>query len=396
LKRLVIALAALAICVTTRSPVGSAQVSGVPVEISALVPSTGGGAFLAKSYIEAFRAAEIAVNATGGIQGRPLKIVTADSQTSGQVGLQLVNGLIANHAQLFVDGGPSTVCNASAPVVLKTGPVDYCLSPLLTPPAGSFVFSSSAAAADLTRVGVRYFRERGWKRIAVLASTDSSGQALEGSLNAALALPENRDMQLVAREHFSAPDLSVTAQLSRITAANPQALFTFATGTPIGTVFHGLHDAAIDLPIQIPSSNMLYSLLDAYKGFIPRQLYFSTLLALTPADTPKGPIRDSQEAMVRAFDAIHVRPDAAHNLVWDPVMILVAALRHAGPNATAEQIRDYILQLHSWVGVDGVYDFSAGDQRGIGENAVDMALYDIKKGDFVRVSRARGYVSPSR
>ena len=53
------------------------QPSASPVIINAVVPLTGGGAFLGKSFLDVFRAAEMLANDTGGIRGRPLKIVAA-------------------------------------------------------------------------------------------------------------------------------------------------------------------------------------------------------------------------------------------------------------------------------------------------------------------------------
>jgi hypothetical protein len=38
-------------------------------------------------------------------------------------------------------------------------------------------------------------------------------------------------------------------------------------------------------------------------------------------------------------------------------MIAVHALRHLGPAATPQQYRDYVNSLHSWAGINGVYDF---------------------------------------
>jgi branched-chain amino acid transport system substrate-binding protein len=377
------------------APVRAAAVAGDPVEIDALIPSTGPGAFLAKSYLDTFRAIEIVVNHSGGIAGRPLRIVTSDSQTSGATGLQIVNGLIAKHAALFVDGGPSTVCNASVPLVAKTGPVDYCLSPLIKPEAGSYVFSASASGTDFVRVGVRYFRERGWKRIAIVAANDASGQAYELATNAALALAENAGVQIVAREHFNGSDLNIGAQISRVAAATPQAILIYATGPAVATVLHGMHDAGLDLPVQISSSNMIYAQLANYAGFAPKDVFFPTTLALTPADTPKGPIHDAQTAYVAAFSAIGVRPDFANNLAWDPTMILVDALRKSGPFADGETIRGDILNLHGWVGVNGVYDFGGGDQRGIGENAIEIARWISASNSFVRASGPRGYLLSS-
>ena len=181
-----------------------------------------------------------------------------------------------------------------------------------------------------------------------------------------------------------------------IEAAKPEAIFALATGTPVATVLRALNDAGSTVPVQIPGSNMSYSELHSFAAFLPKQLVFSTASALTPNDTLPGPVRDAQRAYVSAVKRIGVRPDGATDLAWDPIMIFVSALRKLGPEATADQIHNYIEHLHGWVGINGVYDFSSGDQRGIGENGLEMAQWDAQKDDFVHVSRARGFLLTGR
>ena len=49
------------------------------------------------------------------------------------------------------------------------------------------------------------------------------------------------------------------------------------------------------------------------------------------------------------------------------------------------------LHLHGYIGVDGVYDFSNVDQRGIADTSGAMARWDAAKGTWVRISRPGGY-----
>jgi branched-chain amino acid transport system substrate-binding protein len=392
IRRFVVPTCALLIASLCASSALAAPPAGRPYELNAVVPLTGGGAFLGRSYQDTFRALENVVNAAGGINGRPLKIVSLDSQTSAQVGVQLVNDLIAKHANVIIDGDPAAVCNAQAPIVNKNGPVLYCLSPLIYPAAGSYVFSSSASGTVLATVGLRYFRLRKWKRVAMISSTDSTGADFDNQTLAALALPENKDMQLVAREHFNPADLTVSAQLARIKAADPQAIFVWTTGTPVATVFRALQESGMNVPVATSQANLVYEQLDSYAGFLPKQLYFPTVLALTPGASQHGPLHDAQTRYAAAFKALGVKPDLAHNLPWDPSMIIIDALRHVGADAAPDRIRDYILHLHGWVGVDGVYDFGSGDQRGIGESAAAVARWDFARGTWVQASSPRGYL----
>ena len=384
------ALLALAVALVLSQTNGSGAQTATPVEINAVIPLTGGGAFLAKAYLQAFTALETVVNREGGIQGHPIKFVTADSQTNPQVSLQLVNGLIAKHVNVFIDGAPAGVCSASIPIVVNTGPVDYCLSPGVHPPAKSYVFSSNVSTDDLGKTLFHYFRDRGWTRIAAITSTDTTGQDFARIIDATLALPENRGLQLLVHEHFAPTDITVAAQMARIKSANPQVLITWSTGTPFGTLLHGIIDAGLDLPVVSTSGNELRGQMTAYAGITPKELLFPGPLAITPPAGERGPVRTMQDTYFRAFHAIGVSPDLAHALVWDPALIIVDALRKLGPTASPQQIRDYILSLHNWAGVNGIYDFTTGDQRGLGPNAVAVQRWDAAKNDWIQVSRPGG------
>jgi branched-chain amino acid transport system substrate-binding protein len=369
---------------------GSAQAAREPYEINALVPLTGGGAFLGSAYKEAFAAIESVVNRSGGIQGRPLKFVLSDTQTNPQVALQLVNGLIAKHVAVFIDGGPSGVCSASIPVVLNAGPLDYCLSPGVHPSAGSYVFSSSVSTEDLAKALIRFFRARGWVHLGLITSTDTTGQDLDRQIATVLALPENQGVRLVAQEHFNTTDLSVVAQMARIKAASPDVLVTWSTGTPFGTLLHGINDVGIDVPISSTNANQTYAQMKAYAAFLPKELYFPTTLSIAQSSEAPAPVRKAQDVYFSAFRQSGVRADLAHNLVWDPALIIVDALKHLGPSATAQQLRDYILKLRSWTGVNGRYDFTTGDQRGLRQDGAAVDLWEPAKGTWVQVSRPGG------
>ena len=367
-----------------------------PYELNAVIPLTGGGAFLGKSFVDTFHAVELAVNSSGGINGHPLKIVVSDSQTNGQTDVQLVNGLIAKRVPVFIDGGPSNVCLSSIPLLEKTGPVDYCLTPAIHPGAGSFVFSVSAATSDVVAVALRYLRERGWKQFATITSTDATGQDYDRQVAAVLALPENRQMKLVADEHFNPNDISVSAQVSRLKTAAPQAVFVFTTGSALGTVLHGINDVGLSVPVMTLPSNMTYAQMSAYTAFMPKELYFPALRLMTPEETLKGPLRDAETTYLKAFHQLGIRPDNGDVLAYDPTFIIVDALRHLGTGASATQIRDYILHLHGYIGANGVYDFSAGDQRGLGQNSIVVARWSPADGRWVQVSQPRGFLTANK
>jgi hypothetical protein len=82
-----------------------------------------------------------------------------------------------------------------------------------------------------------------------------------------------------------------------------------------------------------------------------------------------GPLRDAQDLFISAFKASGVQPDISQSLAWDPAFIVVNALQHVGADATADRVRCEIASGHGYAGINGVYDFRDGSQRGITANA---------------------------
>src|SRR5580658_3529789 len=66
-------------------------------ELHAILPLTGGGAFLGKAEQQAMEAGVKVINAHGGIHGHPVRLIFYDDQTSPQVAVQLTNQVMAMH-----------------------------------------------------------------------------------------------------------------------------------------------------------------------------------------------------------------------------------------------------------------------------------------------------------
>jgi hypothetical protein len=128
------------------------------------------------------------------------------------------------------------------------------------------------------------------------------------------------------------------------------------------------------------------------KDIMPSELIFPAYRAMNSGDVRPGPIRDAQVKFFGALKAAGMKPDAANVTAWDPVMISIDALRHLGATATPQQVHAYIEALHSYAGVNGIYDFRDGSQRGISSSAVVVNRWDPAKQTFVVVSKPGGGV----
>ncbi|HXP93055.1 MAG TPA: ABC transporter substrate-binding protein [Candidatus Binatia bacterium] len=364
-----------------------------PFEINVILPLTGQATFVGKGSQQGLAGVEEATNKSGGVNGRPIHFVFQDDQSNPQITVQIANALIAKKVSVILGTAGVAGCSAVLPLV-SSGPVLYCLSPGLHPPEGSYAFSASVSTADTTGVSIRYFRERGWKRIAIITSTDASGQDGERGMDAALALAENKDMAVVDREHFAPGDVTVSAQMSRMKAANPQAILAWMTGTPAGTVFRTITELGIDLPILVTNSNSTYAQMQQYAQFLPKQLYFPDQPSLAPDQVTDQGVKDALKTYFTTLNGMGIKPDVIPSTTWDPGRMVVEGFKKLGFGATAAQLRDYIASLRGWPGVNGRYDFKTVPQRGLGPNSVIITRWDSEKQTWVGVSKPGG--APAR
>jgi branched-chain amino acid transport system substrate-binding protein len=127
-----------------------------------------------------------------------------------------------------------------------------------------------------------------------------------------------------------------------------------------------------------------------YAQFIPKNLIF----AATPYMNAIG-IAPRVQAQRTAFLAAMrdfgvANPDNSTIAAWDPLLIMIDGLRQIGPGATATQLRDYILKVHDFAGIQGMYDFRRGDQHGIDPHSSPVVRFDGVSGDFPVTSKPGG------
>ena len=362
-----------------------------PYEINVVLSLSGIAAFIGTQQAAALKGLEVVENKRGGINGRPIKFTIFDDASNPVNAVQLANQIIAQKVPVILGSSITANCDAIFALVKANGPVEYCFSPALHPPAGSFGFSAGASTTDISTAAIRYFRERGFTRIALISSTDASGADGETVVLRSLALPENKGLTLVANEHFGIADVSVGAQISRIKAANPQVVIAWTSGTPTGTVLRALHDAGLDVPVQLNAANIVRAQLRGYATFAPTELFLPGFLFMAPELAPKGPVHDAQQAFFAALATQNVTtPEVSHTLAYDAAVVVIDALRHLPANPSAAQLRDAIEQTHGVAGVDSMLDYRDGSQRGVPISAIVIIRWDGAKDTFVPVSKPGG------
>ena len=120
---------------------------------------------------------------------------------------------------------------------------------------------------------LRYFSGTKQKRIALITSTDATGQDANKGIKALVGSDQHKDIELVAEAQFNPTDVSVSAQIERLKGVNPNVLVAWTSGAPVGTVFKAIRDAGWDVTVATTDANMTYAQMMQYETFLPRQLF---------------------------------------------------------------------------------------------------------------------------
>ena len=373
---------------------GSAQAPS-PVTIPVIVPLTGGFSYAGQIGKKTVEALEAHVNKTGGIHGRPVKFVFYDDTGVPQTAVQVTTQAMAEKPIAVIGSMFVALCQAMAPITQgKT--LQYCYSPGVHPAYGSDMFSASIATDGMATAMLRYMRDKGWKRIASIVSTDASGQDAEARLKEAAALPEiaSKGVQLVDLERFNPTDPTVLAQMQRIRAANPDVVVMWTSGAPFGTVVHAFNDAGLNVPAFTTNANLSLTFMKQFADFLPKNLYFPAPAFVAGPDAPGIPpkVRDAIKTLYATLKAAGIPIDFVGGNCWDPPSLIVDGLRHLPPNASYEQLKTWILEQRNWPGVSGNYDFTsgAGAQRGLTVKDTLIVRWDAAKQHWDGVSKMGG------
>jgi len=358
-----------------------------PYIIPVIVPLTGPSANTGALAAQTLHIFETYANEHGGLRGQPIHFDIHDDGSQPQTAVQLLSNIMAQHPAVVLGPTPTATCNALAPLVQTAGPVLYCSTPGTLPPRGGFVFCAAMALPQFDRGIIRYMRLKGYQRLAIISSTDGSGQANDAATREVLALPESKDLKVLTWEHMAPGDISASAQAVHIKNSGAQAIIAWVSGPTFGTVLRSLRDAGVELPLTPNGANVNPEELTQFGAFLPKEMPLAGFPFMAPNELGKTALRGPVNDMIEAYRAAHVEiSPGGTGYAWDPAAIVLSGLRKLGPDATAQQLRDYILGLRRFAGIDGLYDFSIGDQHGLTDANVVMVAWNPKAKDWVPLS----------
>jgi branched-chain amino acid transport system substrate-binding protein len=233
---------------------GSQQASSGPIKIGLVASLTGNYAPLGKSDKAAAELLVKQVNDQGGIDGRKVQLLVQDDQTNPTQAVLDYTRLV-DQGVVAIEGTPfSTAELAMIPEVDKRKVPDVSLGAddHQTIPVHPYVYMTPPTSFQVAGTVLRYFKQQGVARIAMLYDTKNA-YAVAGH-DETKALAAHFGVQVVQDEPFETSQTNFSPQLTHVADSGAQFTLVWATGAPPVTITKQYRAAGIAIPLMMTAA----------------------------------------------------------------------------------------------------------------------------------------------
>jgi branched-chain amino acid transport system substrate-binding protein len=237
-----------------------------PFVVGVISPLTGPMATVGAQSSSGLQLWAQGLNAAGGIKGRQIELDICDDQGTPENAVTCARRHIERRVALILDNSISSTIRAITPL-LKDGPVMVVVSPIIDPDPKSYVFQTSASDLEITRALLTYLRANKINKLAMIASTDTTGEA--NANNALKVFPPAGVAMSLARIDLKSNDASI--QLANVVKDNP-IIYSAYSGAGAATVVKSFNNLGLTIPFVLSNANLSDAFMALIKNDMPPRL----------------------------------------------------------------------------------------------------------------------------
>ncbi|MGL4557690.1 MAG: ABC transporter substrate-binding protein [Afipia sp.] len=373
LRNPLFALAAAAI-VAIAQPAAAQQ----PYKIGAMLDVTGGASFLGKPEHNAVILAVEEANQAGGIRGNKIELVFEDTKST-ETDTVLAARKLINQAKVLAIVGPSRTGGAMAAIPIVTEAEVALLCPVsgvsvVEPVAERKLVFRPGQGGDLSVAKVLdYARRAGWKKLGILYSADAYGEDGRDNMR---KLAAGAGVSLDREESFPANSTDLKPQLAKLKSAGVDAIFMHGLGAPSAIVYKNARELELATPIISGHGQANSAFRNAVGDAVIGQPIVGAPVLVWSELPNSHPQKKVSESFVTKYQAkFGIAPDMFAGVAYDSANMVLQAIRET--NGERAQIRDWLEnKVKNYVGVTGVFNFSAKDHAGLKSDALVMMIAD--------------------
>jgi branched-chain amino acid transport system substrate-binding protein len=351
-----------------------------PIKVGALLPVTGGAAFLGGPEQRTLEMAVEELNAKGGLAGRPVQLIVKDTGGNPEKAVSFARQLI-DEEQVFAIIGPATsgetmqvkaLAESSGTLLLSTAAAEVIVNPV-----AKWVFKTAQKDSHAATVIFQELKRRGLTKVAVLTSNTGFGKAGKEQLE---KLAPEFGLQVVVSETYDKAATDLTAEVTKVKAAGVQALINWSIEPAQAIVIKNARQLGLTIPIFQSHGFGNIQYVKAAGAAAEGVVFPMGRVVVAEALPEKHPQKALLVAYKKAYET-RFKEDVSGfgGYAHDALLLLAQAVKAAG-GTDREQVRAAVEGLKGLTGVSGTFNMSAADHNGLGLDSFE--LLTVKDGKF--------------
>jgi branched-chain amino acid transport system substrate-binding protein len=294
-----------------------------PIVVGVCGPLTGQYAQYGAQWKKGFDLALDEINASGGINGRPLQYVFEDSQSDPRQTVAIARKFVADERIVVEVGDFSSAASmAASPIYQAAGLVQFGFTnshPKFTQ-GGDYIWSNAVNQQDEMPLLADFLRDLGLKRIAILHINSDWGRTAKDLLVEAV---KQRGGTVVGAEGYLADEKDFRSAIVRLRDADPDGIALVSYYPDGAQITRQIKNAG--LKQRIVAGGSVYSPKfielggDAVNGVLTTVPFF-------PQD-PRPEVQKFVKGFVAKFGE---QPDAYNGRAYDTMILLASVMRKSG------------------------------------------------------------------
>ncbi|QNP48986.1 ABC transporter substrate-binding protein [Diaphorobacter aerolatus] len=354
---------------------GSLAAPPSPIKIGVITDRVGPAKAYSDPVLKGVEFATEEINGAGGILGQPVTLLIEDDQGRPDLSATAARKLVDSGAAFILSISLTSATQQAQSVTVETG------TPHITPSNSGDTLTTQIANPNFWQTGplgsaqiktlLAFARSKAYKRVALIGDNTALGQLTQQSFKSGI---EAENIQVVSEEVVPRGANSADAQMQRIRASNPDAIFFTGVLVPENTLMlRSYRLLGLKSPI-LGNFNLSSSQYPRVaKGLLDGVSFVDAV----------DPGKSETQRYVAAFAKSHgSEPDNLSGYGYDGMMLVADAIRRAG-STDKSRVRDAMQATKGYAGVVGAkgsqYAFAPGKRTGFDPNGLVVRVYEGDK-----------------
>jgi branched-chain amino acid transport system substrate-binding protein len=347
------------------------------IKIGAVLDITGAGASLGVPERQTLEMLAEKVNADGGINGRKIKLLIEDNQSTEDGAAKAASKLLSTEQVDILLGasrtGPSLAMRPLAEQAKK--PMISLAANQKIVDGSTWVFKTAQNDRVVLERIVDDMKAQGLTKVAIARDASGFGEGIPEML---AEIGKSAGIQVVRTEKFAPDATDFTAQMVNIRNAKPDAVLIW--GIPPAASLAQVAYKRLGPKVPVYQSHGIGNQVfldtakesaDGLRSALGRMLVADQLAA----DDPQ---KEVVTTFIKDYKAkYNQNPSTFAGHAYDGFMIAVESLKKAGTDPN--KLRDAIEATADWPGISGVFSMTPEDHSGLTKEALVMVTVDAGK-----------------